>query len=141
MAGMAHLCSMMSGASAGRFQHWEGESSESLLMCLSSWAGAIHWNTCTRLHVAGASSQHGGCIPRVHSSREKARWGCILFMTKFQKSHGLSSAILLGLWQSRAAPHPRPDRIMGLSVKSMWGGMDPWAWPSFESTVGHTAFD
>lgn len=91
--------------------------------------------------MARASSQHGGCIPRVHSSREKARWGCIVFMTKPQKSHGLSSAILLGLWQPQAAPHPHPSRIVGHSVKSMWDGIDPWAWPSFESTVGHTALD
>lgn len=34
MAGMVHVCSMMSGASAGRFQRWKGESSEGSLTCL-----------------------------------------------------------------------------------------------------------
>ena len=52
--------------------------------------------------MAGASSQHGGWVPRVNSPRERAWWELYLLMTQPQKSCAISSTLLLGQWQAQA---------------------------------------
>lgn len=107
---MARLCSMMSGTSAGRFQGWGGELREGSLTCLVLDGAEPRGWGCPLEHLHGFVYQ--GVLGMGLGSqgtwlKGEPRWGCILFMTNPQKSHGISSAMLLGMWQSQASTTPR----------------------------------
>lgn len=105
MAGMARLCSMMSGASAGRFQGWGGELLTCLVLGGAELRGRLSTGTPAQLGVSGLPHSLGLGSQGTWLKGEP-RWGCILFMTNPQKSHGISSAILLGMWQLQASTTP-----------------------------------
>ena len=129
-ARMAFLCSMMSGASAGKTHRLGGNltAGEWNYMTGSWWrrsagtsAGAVNYNTYTwPLHVVSeAASQHGGCVPSVSAPRERGE-SCITFYDLASKvTYSVAVIIIKSLFRFKGKDQsPSPNLSVGGMLKS-----------------------